>query len=44
MAPVKPAPVIVTVLPIGALVGEKEMMVGAAFELTVKLLPVAAVP
>jgi len=27
-----------------ALVGEKEMMVGAVVELTVKLLPVAAVP
>ena len=44
VAPVKPAPVIVTALPVGALAGEKEMMVGAACELTVNLALVAAVP
>jgi hypothetical protein len=42
LAPVKPAPVMLTAVPTGPLVGAKEARVGAA--ITVKLVPLVAVP
>src|SRR5204863_477411 len=42
VAPVKPEPLIVTLVPTGPLVGEKELMLGAT--VTVKLVELVAVP
>jgi hypothetical protein len=44
VVPVKWVPVMVTVAPTAPLVGENELMVGAAVELTVKLVELAPVP
>jgi hypothetical protein len=44
VAPVKLVPVIVTVAPTGPLVGEKDVMCGAAPVVTVKLVELVAVP
>jgi hypothetical protein len=44
VAPVKSVPVIVTVVPTGPVVGEKEVIIGGAEAVTVKLWELVAVP
>lgn len=44
VAPVKPDPLIVTLLPIGPLLGLKLVTLGAGGAVTVKVVPLVAIP